>query len=132
MASESAAPPIVAVPNAAAAREGSQGAASQPDRAPAAAAPVSSGISTPSYLFAPEPEYPQSAREDGLEGLVVLRVLVSSAGRPAEIRIARTSGSRALDVAAVVGVKRWTFVAAKQGDRSVDAWMDVPIRFHLR
>lgn len=130
IAGESVAPPIVALPNAVAASDRSRGAPSPPDRA--VPAPVSSEPSTPAYLYSPEPEYPRSAREDGQEGLVVLRVLVSSAGRPAEIRVSRTSGFRALDAAAVAGVKRWTFVAAKQGERDIDAWMDVPIRFHLR
>ena len=113
-------------------RDGSPGVSSQPDRVAVTPAQVASEISTPAYLFAPEPEYPRSAREEGEEGLVVLRILVSSKGRPVEIRISRTSGSRVLDAAAVTGVKRWTFVAAKQGGRSIDAWMDVPIRFHLR
>lgn len=132
IAVESAAPSVAAASDAVPAIDGSRGVASQPDRAVAPPAPASSGVSTPAYLYAPEPEYPQSAREEGQEGLVVLRILVSSAGRPAEIRIARSSGFRALDAAAIAGVKRWTFVAAIQGERNIDAWMDVPIRFHLK
>jgi periplasmic protein TonB len=85
----------------------------------------------PAYLSTPEPEYPLSAREDEQEGLVVLRVLVSRDGLPAEIRIARSSGFRALDAAAVAGVKRWTFSPATSDQRRIDAWMDVPVRFRL-
>lgn len=132
IAVESVSPAAVAASDPFPASDGSRSAPSQPDPAVTAPAPVSSEVSTPAYLYAPEPEYPQSAREEGEEGLVVLRILVSSAGRPAQIRISRTSGFRALDAAAVAGVKRWTFVAAKQGERNIDAWMDVPIRFHLR
>lgn len=88
--------------------------------------------STPAaYLHTPEPDYPPSAREDEQQGLVVLRVLVSKEGRPVEIRIARTSGFRALDAAAIAGVKRWTFRPAKQGAQSIPSWMEVPIRFRL-
>jgi protein TonB len=86
----------------------------------------------PAYLHAPEPDYPESAREEGQEGLVVLRVLVSDAGRPLVVRLSVTSGSRALDAAAVAAVKRWTFIAARQAGRDVESWMDIPVRFRLR
>lgn len=85
----------------------------------------------PAYLHTPEPEYPPSAREEGQEGLVVLRVLVSIAGRPEQVRIARPSGFRALDVAAVQAVKRWKFSAATDGRSSIEAWLDIPVRFRL-
>jgi len=85
----------------------------------------------PAYLHTPEPEYPPSAREEGQEGLVVLRVLVSIAGRPEQVQIARPSGFRALDAAAFQAVKRWTFSAATDGRSSIEAWMDVPVRFRL-
>ncbi len=83
------------------------------------------------YLHAPEPEYPPSAREDGQEGLVVVRVRVSTDGLPVEIALRRSSGFRALDRAAISAVKRWTFVPARQAGHSVESWIDVPIRFHL-
>ena len=102
-----------------------------PAGAGASPPPVTSAA-MPAYLHAPDPEYPQSAREDGQEGLVVLRVLVSGAGRPAQIRVVKTSGFRALDAAALAGVKRWTFSPAKEGERGIDAWMEVPIRFRLQ
>jgi protein TonB len=84
------------------------------------------------YLHTPEPRYPESAREDGEEGLVVLRVRISTDGRPEEIRIDRSSGFRALDSAAVAGLKHWTFVPARRGLRTLESWMDIPIRFRLR
>lgn len=83
------------------------------------------------YLHAPEPEYPRSAREDGEEGVVVVRVRVSRDGLPAEVRLERSSGSRALDRAAVAGVKLWRFVAASDGTHAVESWIDIPIRFRL-
>lgn len=104
----------------------------EPERAAAAAPPPAAVAETPAYLHAPEPEYPQSAREDEQEGLVVLRVLVSRDGLPAEIRIAKSSGFRALDAAATAGVKRWKFSPARRDQRAIDSWMDVPIRFRLQ
>ena len=96
-----------------------------PREARAAFAPVT-------FLHAPEPDYPQSAREEGEEGLVVLRVRVSREGRPLEARIISSSGVRALDAAAVAGVGHWTFVPAREGNEAIESWMDIPIRFRLR
>lgn len=88
--------------------------------------------STPAtYLSHPKPEYPQQSREDREEGLVVLRVLISSEGRPASIQLNKSSGFRALDAAAVSGVKRWSFTPATQNQRAIEAWIDIPIRFRL-
>lgn len=84
-----------------------------------------------SYLHAPQPEYPLSARQQEQEGLVVLRVRISTRGLPAEIVIGLSSGFRALDRAAVAGVKRWSFTPARRGAEPIEAWMDVPIRFRL-
>lgn len=84
------------------------------------------------FLGVPEPDYPQSAREEGEEGLVVLRVRVSKEGRPLEVAIRASSGVRALDAAAIAGVKRWTFRPARVGQYDIEAWIDVPIRFRLK
>ena len=88
--------------------------------------------STPAaYLSHPKPEYPQQSREDREEGLVVLRILISSEGRPLSIQLKKSSGFRALDAAAVSGVKRWSFTPATQNQQAVEAWIDIPIRFRL-
>lgn len=84
-----------------------------------------------SYGRTPEPIYPESSREEGEEGLVVVRVRISSGGIPLEVRLHRSSGFRSLDLAAIAGVKRWTFLPARRGSQGVESWMDVPIRFRL-
>jgi protein TonB len=83
------------------------------------------------YLHTPEPAYPASAREEGEEGVVLLRVRISRGGLPEEIVLERSSGHGALDRAAVAGVKRWSFTPARRGDEAIEAWMRVPIRFRL-
>ena len=88
--------------------------------------------SMPAYRYTPEPEYPQSAREEEREGLVVLHVLISREGLPVQIHVEKTSGEPSLDAAAAAAVKRWTFTPARQGQQGIEAWMDVPIRFRLR
>jgi protein TonB len=83
------------------------------------------------YLENPPPAYPLSARRLGQSGLVLLRVLVSESGKPAEVRIAKTAGVDALDRAALEAVRGWTFVPARRGEAPVAAWVEVPLRFRL-
>lgn len=86
----------------------------------------------PAYLRAPQPEYPAAAREDEQQGVVTLAVLVSPEGLPAQVRLARSSGYRLLDAAAIEGVRRWMFRPARQAGRAIEAWMEIPVRFELR
>lgn len=83
------------------------------------------------YLRNPRPAYPPMARRLGLEGVVVLRVQVAASGVPEQVTVAKTSGARVLDDAAVRAVQGWTFVPARRGDTPVAHPVDVPIRFHL-
>ena len=98
----------------------------------AMAAAVSSTVVVPAaYLSTPQPGYPASAREEGEEGVVMLRVRISRDGLPEEIVLERSSGFVALDRAAIAGVKRWTFTPALRGAEPIEAWMRIPVRFRL-
>ena len=103
------------------------------DRGEATQAPslASAGTMEPTYLNAPGPAYPPAAREDGQEGLVILRVRISADGLPLDIALRRSSGSRVLDRAAIAAVRRWTFVPARRGSHPIESWINVPIRFRL-
>jgi protein TonB len=98
---------------------------------PVAGPPASVVLVPAAYLHTPEPAYPASAREEGEEGVVLLRVRISRSGMPEEIVLVRSSGFGALDRAAIAGVKRWSFTPARRGDEPIEAWMQVPIRFRL-
>lgn len=79
----------------------------------------------------PVPAYPATAREQGLEGVVVLNIEVLASGRVGEVHVAVSSGAWVLDEAAVEAVKRWTFAPARQGTRAVDSLVEVPVKFTL-
>lgn len=97
-----------------------------------ATAVVATAVVVPAaYLATPQPRYPASAREEGEEGVVLLRVRISRSGSPEEIVLERSSGFIALDEAAIAGVKRWTFTPALRGSEPIEAWMRVPVRFRL-
>jgi protein TonB len=83
------------------------------------------------YRDTPVPPYPAAAREQGLQGVVILTVRVGADGRVADVRIKSSSGARILDDSAVSAVKTWTFTPARQGSRTVESWVDVPVRFAL-
>ena len=83
------------------------------------------------YLDNPAPLYPPLARRSGEQGRVVLRVLVTPNGAAEAVELRTSSGSARLDQAAIETVKRWRFVAARQGDQNVAAWVLVPITFSL-
>ena len=84
------------------------------------------------YANAPSPPYPIDALRAGLEGVVMLQILVDTDGRPLEVSIHKSSGHRMLDEAARRFVlKRWTFTPAMKDGRAVQAIGIVPIDFNL-
>lgn len=96
-----------------------------------APAPVTPPRFNAEYLRNPPPRYPLLARRRGEEGTVTLRVHVRRDGVPSSVGLEKTSGSSALDNAALDAVRAWRFAPARQGEEAVDAWVLVPIVFRL-
>lgn len=84
------------------------------------------------YLDNPAPVYPPLSRRLGEQGRVLLGVLVSAEGGAMQVEVRESSGHARLDKAARDTVARWRFVPARQGDKGVSAWVQVPISFSLR
>jgi protein TonB len=76
-------------------------------------------------------EYPEIARQAGVEGLVVVQVVIEPDGTPSNPEIARSAGA-VLDKAAVEAVMKLKFVPGRQRGKSVRVKMALPIRFKLR
>lgn len=84
------------------------------------------------YAKAPSPPYPRDALIAGLQGTVLLQVLVDVDGRPLRVDVERSSGHRVLDDAARRYVLRqWTFRPATKDGRPVQALGIVPIAYRL-
>ena len=84
------------------------------------------------YLSNPKPAYPREALREGLQGIVMLRVVVDEAGNPIEVSVATSSGHRVLDRAAREQVlRKWKFVPARRNGREVRAVGTVPVAFVL-
>jgi protein TonB len=86
----------------------------------------------PAYKDNPPPPYPKVAKRRGYEGTVILDVLVDRSGRVKELHISKSSGHRVLDRAALNSVNGWLFEPGMVGDKEVDMWVRVPVRFELR
>lgn len=83
------------------------------------------------YLNNPAPYYPSAAKKRGVQGKVLLSVVVKADGTPLSVDVSRSSGSSTLDVAALEAVKQWRFVPAKKSGQPVQAEVVVPVEFKI-
>ena len=83
------------------------------------------------YLNNPSPVYPVFAKRAREQGVVMLHVRVDAAGNVEGIEVHKSSGSLRLDDAALAAVRRWRFVPARTGARTVAGIALVPIHFQL-
>ncbi|MBU6140329.1 MAG: energy transducer TonB [Proteobacteria bacterium] len=83
------------------------------------------------YLNNPAPYYPANAKRKGIQGKVLLSVLVKIDGTPALVEISHSSGSQDLDLAALDAVKQWKFIPARSRGESVEASVIVPVEFKI-
>lgn len=75
-------------------------------------------------------KYPSLARQAGLEGLVIVKIVVNADGTPSDPTILKSPGS-ALDSAAIDAVMQQRFKPGRQRGRAVAAYMAIPVRFQL-
>ncbi|MFB3131940.1 MAG: energy transducer TonB [Rhodothermales bacterium] len=75
-------------------------------------------------------KYPRLAQRAGLEGTVVVIVLIEKDGRPGRCRVAK-SVAKVLDDAAVAAVMKQRFEPARQRNRPVRVEMAIPVHFRL-
>jgi TonB family protein len=81
----------------------------------------------------PLPEYPNEARSAGVEGRVLLEVLVSADGSVADAVVKEgIEGHPELDRAAVDALKQWRFQPATSEGVPVDMSILVPLEFRLQ
>ena len=93
--------------------------------------PVEGGDLSSQVLSATPPTYPIDARRRREQGTVKLMVLVGPDGRVSDIALAASSGSQALDRAALGAVKRWRWLPQKKAGSPVAVRGYVTIPFVL-
>lgn len=78
-----------------------------------------------------KPDYPSAALGRRLQGRVMLRVEVSTSGKPLAVEVLSGSSYAILDQAAVTAVWTWQFIPATQAAVPIVAWVNVPIDFKI-
>ena len=84
------------------------------------------------YLHNPPPIYPTLSKRAREVGKVVLKVYVEPSGIAGSVEIQEGSGFERLDKSALLAVRRWKFVPAKQGANAIGTWVLVPIVFNMK
>jgi TonB family protein len=85
----------------------------------------------PEMIYEEKPEYPRLARQAGLEGTVWVQALVDSEGKVRKAQVARSSGTAALDEAAVEAAHKNRFKPGIQNGRPVAVWVTYKVDFVL-
>jgi protein TonB len=104
---------------------------SRPDPPRKSDPPLQDDRQTPEILRDASPEYPDSAREDGVSGSVTLSYTVNGEGRVEDVRVTRSSGDPRLDRAATTAAKRWRYRPAVQNGRPYPVKWKRTLRFDL-
>ena len=85
----------------------------------------------PEPTRAPQPVYPELARQAHMEGLVIVYALVGKDGRVNEVQLHPKTNVPMLNDAALEAARKWSFQPAMQSGRPVSVWVVVPFRFKL-
>lgn len=92
---------------------------------------VGGGVSAPVLVTAVRPTYPPRAMQAGIQGSVVLDVIVRRDGRPEVVRVVRSIDRGALDLEAQRVVRDWVFLPGQVRGVAVDVLVTVVIDFVL-
>ncbi len=85
----------------------------------------------PALIRFVNPIYPELSREAGIEGTILLCVLVGEDGEVLSVSILRSNVTKAMEEAAIVAAQKFQFRPAKQRTIPVKARMAIPITFKL-
>jgi protein TonB len=90
-----------------------------------------SGVAPPTVLREIKPQYTEAARQRGIQGDVLLEIVVRRDGSVGDVRIVQGLGY-GLDQRAVEAVRQWRFQAAARHGVPVDVLVEVAMEFRLR
>jgi len=85
----------------------------------------------PEMIYQERPEYPRLAKSAGLTGTVWVKVLVDKDGTVRQAMVGKSSGTQALDEAAVAVAPKNKFKPGIQNGRPVACWATYRVDFNL-
>jgi len=86
----------------------------------------------PKLIKLVKPIYPDIARKAGIEGMVILKILVDVDGKVIDAVVLKSLGNVGCDEAAIEAAKQCRFEPALQRDKPVRVWVSYPVRFVLK
>lgn len=90
-----------------------------------------SGITPPALDREVKPSYTEEARRRGVEGDVVMEVVVRADGSVGAMRVIQGLGA-GLDGRAIEAVRQWRFSPARRYGTPVDVLVEIAVEFRLR
>lgn len=79
-----------------------------------------------------DPKYPDLARQGGVEGTVLVEVIIGFDGSVETAKVIQAEPAGFFEEAAMAAAKQWKFSPAKQRDKPVRVRYQIPFRFKLR
>ncbi len=92
---------------------------------------VSGNIKPPVRVFAPDPVYPEAARQARIEGVVVLQAVIDTVGQVVQLRVLKGLPS-GLSESALDAVRQWRFRPATLEGRPVAVRYLVTVSFSVQ
>jgi TonB family protein len=89
------------------------------------------GIEAPRLIKEVRPLYTDEARRRGIQGDVVLEVVVTRSGSVDRVSVVRGLGA-GLDQNAIAAVKQWKFDPARRQGAAVDVVVEIAVEFTMR
>ncbi len=87
----------------------------------------------PAIIKKVDPEYPELARQAGVEGKVTLAILVDKEGKVREVKVVNcTTPNSGFEEAAKMAAEQWIFKPAIQNNKPVACWTYQPVIFKLK
>jgi protein TonB len=93
--------------------------------------PYRAGVTMPSCVYCPDPQYTDEARSTKVQGSVTLQVLVGTDGHAMQIRVTKGIGM-GLEERSSQTIRGWRFTPARDAaHRPVAAWVTIEVLFRL-
>jgi TonB family protein len=77
-----------------------------------------------------DPKYPELALRAGIEGVVWVKIWITSDGKPKDVQIMKTD-NHVFDQSAIDAAKQFVFTPAMKDGKPISVWVSVPFKFKL-
>jgi TonB family protein len=91
---------------------------------------VGDDVLPPKVLYKVDPKYTQEARDAGIQGTVLLKVVVTSEGKADRIEVVKGLDP-GLDQSAIDAISQWVFQPGTKAGKSVDVAATIEVSFRL-